>query len=166
MHEAYILLGANMGDKLAMFANVRRMVEEEVGKVLAESSVYESAAWGFESEQSFYNQIFKIETSLSPEQLLDKLLELESRLGRVRSTSDKGYQSRTIDIDILLYDKLTINTERLSIPHPRLHLRMFTLVPLAELAGDYVHPKFHKSIMELLKESEDKVSVKKVNRTE
>ena len=101
-----------------------------------------------------------IETDLSPEVLLSQILNIEKELGRVRGVLKEGYESREIDIDILLYDNLVNDSEILSIPHPRMHLRKFVLEPLMEIAPNIVHPLFGKTIKELNKICPDKSIVK------
>ena len=111
------------------------------------SSVYETPPWGFQEQDAFLNQVVKVETYLEPEPLMRHLKRLETALGRV-SNFQNG--PRLIDIDILFFDDVIMDTPPLVIPHPRLHERAFVLVPLAELAADLVHPVLHKSIGELL----------------
>lgn len=124
------------------------------------SSIYTSNAWGMEKAPDFYNQVVKVSTSLSAAQLLEKLVAIEKTLGRERVPGEK-YQSRTIDLDILLFNRDIIDSPELTVPHPRMHLRRFVLVPLTEIAAAEVHPLLNKSIDVLLKECPDKSIVKK-----
>ena len=158
MSETYLLLGGNIGDTKAILNDAIKLIESLCGIVLKRSSVYKSEAWGFKSEQAFLNQVILIQTKLSPEVLLQTILSIEQQLGRLRNTNE-GYSSRLIDIDILFYDNLIINKESLTIPHPLLHKRRFTLLPLNQIAKDYMHPIFIKSINELLLECNDKLIV-------
>lgn len=157
-HQAYILLGSNLGDRTQHLQQARAMLELNCGKLLRESSIYESPPWGFDAEQSFLNQVLKIETDQSPAELLTRLLSIEKQMGRERNGS--AYSSRIIDLDILYYESLVLNEPLLSIPHPRLHLRRFTLLPLAEIAADFVHPLLNLTNAELLKKTVDFSEVK------
>ncbi len=154
MSFVYLLLGSNLGDRKENLSNARLLIEKRAGEIRLLSFVYETEAWGFtEKTENFFNQTMQISTSLSPLNLLDELLSIEKELGRERKTS--GFESRNIDIDILFYDDQIINTERLTLPHPRLHLRRFTLEILCEIAPALVHPIFKKDIKTLLKECAD-----------
>lgn len=148
MSIAYIGLGSNIGDKTG---NLKRAIEE-LGKVsgsevLAVSSFYKTEPVGGVEQDWFINAVAKIETGLSPRELLKALLDIERNLGRIRDTK---WGPRIIDLDILLYDDLVIEEEGLAVPHPYLHERGFALAPLAEIAPAYVHPRLKKSISELL----------------
>ncbi len=154
MSETYLLLGGNIGDTKAILNDAIKIIESLCGSVLKRSSVYKTEAWGFKSEQAFLNQVILLQTKLSPEVLLHTILSIEQQLGRERNTNE-GYSSRLIDIDILFYENLIINEESLTIPHPLLHKRRFTLMPLNEIAKDYIHPIFIKSINELLLDCPD-----------
>lgn len=129
------------------------MLFEQVGPVVRISPVYQSPAWGFEAPD-FHNCVVKVETGLSPNKLLDAVLRIENRLGRKRDESE-GYQSRTIDIDILLYDDVVKESKTLRIPHPLMQDRKFVLQPLCDLAGDELHPALAKAYSELLEACED-----------
>jgi len=160
MSETYLLLGGNIGDTKAILNDAIKLIESSCGIVLKISSIYKSEAWGFKSEQAFLNQVILLQTILSPEVLLQTILSIEQQLGRERNMNE-GYSSRLIDIDILFYDNLIINQESLTVPHPLLHKRRFTLLPLNEIAKDYMHPIFNKSVNELLLECKDNLIVKK-----
>ena len=127
-------------------------------RVLLSSSDYESEAWGFEADRPFLNRVVEVETVLEPEALLDLVLEVESALGRSRPAGG-GYASRGIDIDLLLGGMQVVQTERLTLPHPRLHLRRFTLVPLCEHWSHWQHPLLHKSMGQLLESCDDQGAV-------
>lgn len=160
MPKVYLLLGADIGNKRATFAKAKQLVGERIGRMVRMSSLYESEAWGFESDTTFLNQVLEVDTSLSPVELLGELQKIEVELGRVRSGS--GYESRLIDIDILFYDSLVVNTSALAIPHPHLHKRMFTLMPLNELIPYFYHPVLLKTVADLKEECVDKGAVRKV----
>lgn len=130
------------------------------GDVVAQSSIYESEPWQMTDVPSFLNQVVKITTELSDEELLLEIHELEEFYGRERS--DDTYLSREMDIDVLFIDDLVIQNEKLQIPHARLHLRKFVLVPLEEIASDFIHPELKKTIAELLKDCPDQSSIKKI----
>ena len=118
------------------------------------SSVYETEPWGFQSNEEFLNQVVKVKTDLNPSGLLGRILMIESLLGRVRG--ERRYESRLIDIDILLYEDIIVDEESLKIPHPLMHQRRFVLIPLCELAPDMIHPVLGKSLTVLLEICEDK----------
>jgi deoxyguanosine kinase len=162
MNEVYLCLGGNLGNCLVTFAQVCVLIEQTVGKITRQSSLYQSQAWGMEGTPDFLNQIIKVETKVSAEELLIFLLEIEKKLGRER-TETITYQSRLIDIDILFFNKKIIKTETLEIPHPRLHLRKFVLEPLNEIAPNFTHPVLNKSISELLELCSDTGQVKKLS---
>ena len=161
MIELYTLLGGNLGDKKKIFEEARELLGERIGKISALSSVYETEPWGFESEDIFWNQVLKMETELSTEEILAKIQQIEQDLGRIRK--ENQFSSRIIDIDILFYGDQIINQENLIIPHPRIQERKFTLVPLCEIAPELLHPVLKKSIGQLLKECPDRLNVKLVS---
>ena len=136
------------------------MINEGVGKITCQSSIYETEPWGFDSKRQFLNQVILIESDLKPHEVLSRSLKIEKSLGRQRTNGD-GYHSRSIDIDILMFDNLTLRDDNLEIPHPRLHERNFTLVPMAEIAGDWIHPGLDKSISQLAENSIDTGVVKR-----
>lgn len=160
MHKVYLLLGSNRGNKALLLEKaVERLNSISLNPVIS-SSLFESEPWGFNANEWFLNKAVLIETDLSPEVLLSQILNIEKELGRVRGVLKEGYESRKIDIDILLYDNQVLDSEILSIPHPRMHLRKFVLEPLMEIAPDIVHPLFGKTITELYKICPDKSIVK------
>lgn len=160
MNKVFLLIGGNLGDRLALLNAAKEHISKDAGKITQESSIYETAAWGFVSEQDFLNQVIIISTDLSPNQVLRKCQIIENILGRVRQS--EHYASRTMDIDILFYNDEIINTRDLIIPHERLHQRRFTLEPLVEIAPNFIHPVNKKSPSELLHECTDKAKVKRL----
>lgn len=160
MIKLYLLLGGNLGNKQQVFADTRARLEKQVGIISASSAIYETEPWGFESEDLFWNQALELETDLSPEDVLAQTQLIEKELGRIRK--EKQYDSRVIDIDILFFDDHIIKTGNLTVPHPRIQERKFALVPLCEIAGDFIHPLFQKSILELLDECLDQLKVKRI----
>lgn len=156
MHKAYLLIGSNRGEKKILIEKAQQRLGLLSLKPLLSSSFFESEPWGFESDEWFVNKAVLIETEMSPESLLHQILNLEKDLGRVRGAQKEGYESREIDIDILLYDNLVIDSEFLTIPHPRMHLRKFVLEPLMEIDPEIIHPVLFKSVKELYLNCPDK----------
>ena len=156
----FVLLGSNLGDRELLVNQASKMIGERCGKIVAKSRLYESEPWGFKSEHWFLNQVVKIDTALSPDDLMKELLEIEKELGRDRSVPHEGYVSRPMDLDILYYGNEIIDTQMVTVPHPRLHERRFTLLPLCDIAPDFVHPTMKKTNLQLLDGCQD---VGKVN---
>jgi 2-amino-4-hydroxy-6-hydroxymethyldihydropteridine diphosphokinase len=159
MIKTYLLLGSNSDDRAERLVYACREIERNAGRIIGLSGIYETDPWGFSSQHTFYNQVLILETLLTAEDLLNAILSVEDNAGRVRT--NVGYSDRPLDIDILFYGEDVIRTDKLTIPHPRLHLRRFTLVPLAEVAPIFVHPVFNKTILQLLDECDDKGRVVK-----
>jgi 2-amino-4-hydroxy-6-hydroxymethyldihydropteridine diphosphokinase len=157
---SFILLGSNMGNREEFLNEAIAMIELRCGKLVLQSSLYESEPWGFETEHLFLNQAIEIESELGPHDLLKELLAIEAELGRKRKENHIGYESRPIDLDIIYYDDLINDDEDLILPHPRLHQRRFVLTPLCEIAPDFVHPVFKVSNKVLLERCEDCLGVK------
>lgn len=159
MKRTFIGIGTNLGNRKVNLNKAIVLIEEHIGTIKGASSVYETEPWGFQSKNDFLNMVVEVETRLSPSGLLGRVLMIESLLGRLRE--GKEYKSRIIDIDILLYDNRIIKKKVLVIPHPLLHERKFVLVPLCEIAADFVHPVLKKSIRMLLEECKDRSRIKK-----
>lgn len=155
---AFLLLGSNMGNRLRQLELACNMLQQPGIRVEKKSSVYETAPWGFEAAQSFFNMALQVRTQQLPQHLLQAAQQVEQRLGRVR-VAGAGYSSRPIDVDILFYGDEIIETPLLSVPHPRLHVRRFALAPLAEIAPELVHPALKKTVATLLRECGDAGSV-------
>lgn len=151
-HVVFLLLGANLGDRQQTLSQARNLIYDQVGPVLQQSGLYETAPWGVENQPSYINQVLQVATTRAAEEVLSQTQAIEQQLGRVRL---EKWGSRLIDIDLLYYDQLTLQTETLTIPHPYLHLRRFTLVPLAEIAPNFRHPVFGKTSQTLLHECPD-----------
>ena len=160
MNKAVLLLGSNMGDSQLLFQQVISLIDERLGKLEIQSALYQSPPWGFEHENDFLNQVLILETDLAAGEILQTCLQIEVDIGRKRTT--QVYGARRIDIDVLFVNDEVVETDQLILPHPRLHLRKFTLLPLAELIPDFVHPILQKSIQELLVACEDNSEVRKI----
>ncbi len=155
LESVFVLLGSNLGDRELLVNQASKMIGERCGKIVAKSRLYESEPWGFKSEHWFLNQVVKVETAFSPDALMEVLLEIEKELGRDRSVPHEGYVSRPMDLDILYFGNEIIDTQMVNAPHPRLHERRFTLLPLCDIAPDYVHPVMKKTNLQLLDDCQD-----------
>ena len=149
MAIAYLALGTNIGNKRRTMITAAALLAERVGDVLALSGFYETEPWGFQSENTFLNAALQLDTSLSPLELLKATQEIEIEMGRTQK-SNGAYHDRIIDIDILLYDNLVLQTPELTLPHPLMHERLFVMEPLAEIAPNVIHPVFKKPVISLL----------------
>ena len=149
MATVYLGLGTNLGDKEANLRTAIYKLQERIGKQVSLSSFYETAPWGFESDHSFLNAALGLETSLSPIEILHITQEIEKELGRTKKSVNGSYSDRLIDIDILLYDTLVLQTPELTIPHPLMTERDFVMNPLIEIAGNVIHPTRQKTLSEL-----------------
>ncbi len=150
--RVYLGLGTNLGDKQAQLHRAVNEIEKRIGRVVALSSFYETAPWGFQSDHSFLNAAMEIETTLSPLGLLHATQAIELDLGRTAKSSAGTYHDRPIDIDILLYGNDVYHDSELQIPHPLMEQRAFVLLPLSEIAPTVVHPELHRTIRQLLDE--------------
>lgn len=149
MATVYLGLGTNLGDKEANLRTAIYKLQERIGKQVSLSSFYETAPWGFESDHSFLNAAIGLETSLSPIEILHITQEIEKELGRTKKSVNGSYSDRLIDIDILLYDTLVLQTPELTIPHPLMTERDFVMKPLIEIAENIIHPTRQKTLSEL-----------------
>ena len=157
MIKLYILLGGNLGNKQQVFSEARTRLSQQVGTITNQSAIYETEPWGFESDDIFWNQVLEISTVYTAEEVLQKTQQIENELGRTRKAN--RYDSRIIDIDILFFGNQIIQTENLVVPHPRIHERKFTLVPLCEIVPELIHPVFQKNLTQLLDECTDLLKV-------
>ena len=132
-HIAYLSLGSNLGDRHATMQSAILLLGKQAGSVDRVSSAIETEPWGFESANKFLNMCVRITTTLSPEQLLVTTKDIELQLGRTTKSVNGQYHDRPIDIDILTYDDLHINTPSLTLPHPHMHERDFVMIPLREI---------------------------------
>lgn len=149
LHDVYLALGTNLGNKEENIFRAIKLINERVGMVIIHSALYVTKPVGFTSENSFINAACLVMTSMEPIELLRATQEIEREMGRESKSENEVYTDRIIDIDILLYDTLIFEHEELVLPHPHLHKREFVLTPLAEIAGQYMHPVLNKSILEL-----------------
>ena len=149
MATVYLGLGTNIGNRKENLTRAIEALSLALGRCIAVSQFRGTEPWGFHSENSFLNCAAAFETKLSPLELLDATERIERELGRTAKSHGGNYSDRIIDIDILLYGSMTIDSERLTIPHPLMHLRSFVLDPLAQIAPDTVHPTLGRSIREL-----------------
>jgi 2-amino-4-hydroxy-6-hydroxymethyldihydropteridine diphosphokinase len=133
MHQVYLSLGSNLGDRKDNLAQAIRLIGERVGEVLRKSSFLETKPWGFESDNLFVNACVLCETTLTPRQVLRATQKIERELGRTHKSVNGHYADRLIDIDILLYDDLRVDEPDLQIPHPLMFERDFVMIPLGEI---------------------------------
>lgn len=157
MNTAYLMIGGNIGDRRLYLEEARNLLEFKVGPIQALSKIYETEPWGEKNQNPYLNQAVKICTPLDAENTLKMTQSIEYRLKRERSKNQ--YQPRTIDIDILFFNHDIIHTDQLHIPHPRLHHRNFVLIPLCDIAADFMHPLLHKYIWQLRDLCDDKGAV-------
>lgn len=159
-HTAVILLGSNLGSREEFMQHAKQQLSIQVGQIVRSSAYYETKAWGNEAQPDFLNQVIVCQTTLNAKEVLAHCLSVEKKLGRDRT---EKWGSRTIDIDILYFDQEIIATPALKIPHPFLHERRFTLVPLVEVLPDFVHPVFNLSNKQMLDRCADTLDVNHLN---
>lgn len=162
MSKVYLLLGGNLGDRFQNISEAISAINQRIGKVILQSAIYETKAWGATQQPDFLNIAIMVETELLPLSVLEFTQEIENELGRTRQINQK-WGARTMDIDLLLYDQEIIQTERLIIPHPLMAQRKFVLIPLCEIAPNFIHPVFKQSIFDLNILCADKLVVKNWN---
>lgn len=149
MAIVYLSLGSNKGDRIGYVQQAASLLGADEGiSIVRTSAFYESEPWNMNTKNWFVNAVVEAKTKYSPQELLEVCQRIEKQLGRT-SEEKNQYQDRTIDIDILFYNKDIINEENLIIPHKYVYLRAFTLVPMMELNSDFVHPVLHKNIVEM-----------------
>lgn len=158
-HTTYLSLGSNQGDRLGHLQNAIENIATKIGPITRVSSVYKTEAWGFTGDY-FLNACIEVQTHMAPEKIMPDLLAIEQELGRERSSSE-GYRSRSIDIDILLFDQVQMSSSHLAIPHPRMLERSFVLTPLNEIAGEVYHPVAEQNISTCLERCADTTTIKK-----
>jgi 2-amino-4-hydroxy-6-hydroxymethyldihydropteridine diphosphokinase len=152
MNNVYLLIGGNMGERMANLAAARNRINIDCGRITASSSIYETEAWGYKEQPAFLNQALAIETTLEADKLMKEILKIERALGRKREIP---LGPRIIDIDIIYFNDQIIDSNKLTIPHPSMAERKFVLTPLTEIAPSYMHPILLKTNELLLKECGD-----------
>lgn len=160
MHKVFLGIGGNIGNKQANFQKVSELIETELGKIIQSSSIYETPPWGFHSDDVFWNQVIVIETKLEAIELLWRIHKIEEDFDRKRG--EERYASRPMDVDILYFDDVFMETKNLIIPHPRIPERKFVLVPLCEIAPEFKHPLRRLTNIEMLENCRDDSIIKKV----
>ncbi len=156
MATVYLCLGSNQGDRIGYIQQAASLLKATEGiNIVTTSSFYETEPWGMESENLFVNAVMQINTSLSPVDLLNSIEFIERTLGRLDKSVNNDYSDRCIDIDIIFYDNQIIDIPQLTIPHPRFHQRAFMIVPMLEIAQDFIHPVFKKTVSNLYDELEN-----------
>jgi len=152
-YKALLLLGGNIGDPQETLLKAERLIEEDAGRIVARSRDHWTEPWGFSDERLFLNRALIVETRLEPAELMAALLRIETDLGRTRK-EDERYEARTIDIDILLIEERMLESTSLTVPHPRMHERLFALAPAADISPGWRHPMLGASVFELLLSAE------------
>jgi 2-amino-4-hydroxy-6-hydroxymethyldihydropteridine diphosphokinase len=159
MHTIYLLLGSNMGNSKELLFLAQKNISATVGDITTSSSLYSTAAWGNTNQPDFLNQVLIVETHLTPLKLLQSVLNIEKKMGRVRTIKNAP---RIIDIDILFFNSDVVKLKNLTVPHPEIQNRRFVLTPLAELSPNFMHPSLKKTIKQLLIECKDPLNVQKI----
>ena len=159
VNRVYLLLGSNLGNRHQLLETAIVHISERIGNISQSSGLYETAAWGKTDQPAFINQVVEVNTSISPQELLQKIQEIENQMGRIRY---EKWGERIIDIDILYYADLVLDEENIKVPHPEIAKRMFTLAPLVEIAAGYRHPILLKTNQELLTECADPLEITKL----
>ena len=154
--QVVLSLGGNLGNTQEIFEACYPLIENKVGAILQQSSLYRTAAWGLQDQADFVNQVLLVKTELIPEAILVAIQAIEKDFGRERKVT---WGPRTLDLDILFVDQQIIQTANLQVPHPHIQNRKFILIPMNEIAADYEHPVLNKSIAELLLETKDTSAV-------
>jgi 2-amino-4-hydroxy-6-hydroxymethyldihydropteridine diphosphokinase len=154
MNKIFLITGGNIGDRKKNLETAAGLIEKEIGSIINSSNIYETEAWGITEQAAFYNQIHIVKTEFSAKEVLDKILNIEEKMGRVRTIKNAA---RIIDIDVLFFNDEIINEPYLIVPHPQIINRRFVLMPLNELSPKMIHPVFQKSINELLQKCTDEL---------
>ena len=145
----HLIIGSNLGDRLHQIGLAKTLIRKDVGPLIKESDIYETQPWGYEDQPWFLNQVVEVHSHLSPEELIILLKQIEVKCGR---QPGEKWHARHLDLDILLCGDLIVHSANLTIPHKLMHERNFVLIPLMEIAPEFVHPEFGKTIEELYAE--------------
>lgn len=151
-HIVFLSLGSNLGDRGENLDHAISNIEKRIGEVIATSAFYVTDPVGFQSTNQFLNAVCEVKTKLPPLAVLEMTQAIEKEMGRTTKSRNKIYTDRIIDIDLLLFDDEIVEHPQLTLPHPHMHERPFVLLPLSEIAGEYVHPVLHKSVNQLKEE--------------
>lgn len=155
--RACFLIGSNLGDRLVLISKAIGMLHQRLGDNIKVSGVYATAPWGTLSPEEYLNIAISLDTHYSPLETMQKALQIERELGRIRTGILN--EPRSIDIDLVLFGAVTLNTEVVTVPHPRMHLRKFVLLPLSEIEPHMVNPVLQKTVGEMLAECTDNLPV-------
>ena len=158
LHTIYLHIGSNLGDRENYLNRAIQLIRKQIGEIPKVSHIYETAAWGKTDQPAFLNQALEIQTALFPNELMDQLKKIEEEMGRIRK---EKWGPRLIDLDMIFYDDLIFEIEGLIIPHPRMHIRNFVLIPMMDLNPDFFHPIFRQTIRELKAWCQDDLEVRK-----
>jgi 2-amino-4-hydroxy-6-hydroxymethyldihydropteridine diphosphokinase len=159
MKGIYLILGSNLGDKFLSVQRATNLIRKMIGEVEAESSIYDTEPWGYEKQPNYLNKVIKLNTTLPPDELLQKINSIENEFGRKRK---EKWHERILDVDILYYQDRVIKTGDLEIPHPQIANRRFALIPLCEIAPEEKHPVTGKTQKQMLEECNDTLQVNKM----
>ena len=157
INQIYLGLGSNIGNREENLQIAQRFITEKFGTIISSSSMYETTAWGLTEQNAFLNQVICIETKFLPIVVLQIVLDIEKKMGRIR---EQKWGARVIDIDVLYHANEIIVTKNLTVPHPFIQERKFVLVPLCEIAGQFIHPKLQKTNLQLLEICQDLGEIK------
>lgn len=159
MNKVYILLGSNLQHPKKQLQLAQKNIATQIGHISRQSCLYQTAAWGNTHQPDFLNQVIIVNTVLTPDQTMHTILSIEKKMGRIRT---KKNAPRIIDIDILFFNKQSIHSAILDVPHPQIQNRRFVLIPLNELSPNLIHPVLHKTIHQLLRICPDELTVHKI----
>lgn len=165
MHRVFLALGSNLGNRVENMQSAVENIADQIGSIQSIAPLYETEPWGFDSDNWFVNTVIELETVLTPKDILNKCMNIETELGRKRAGTTTGYSSRVIDIDILFYGDQIIDLPKLIIPHKHLQDRKFVLTPLNDIAPDFIHPIIKQPIKVLLENCIDKMELVKIEQS-